>query len=189
MTAMNAKSLWALGFRGQGIHVAVFDTGIGENHPGFAFVEERTNWTDEDELNDNLGHGTFVAGVIAASAGGCPGLAPEAHLHAFRVFTSQQVSYTSWFLDAFNFAIFKKVLLLLLNLLTSGQCLPSSTHAQPRFSFSCLCVCVCARARVCVCACVCVCVCLPRLAFLQTAPPPQIRLFRLQLSSLPRCMC
>ena len=26
-------------------------------------------------------------------------------LHTFRVFTNDQVSYTSWFLDAFNYAI------------------------------------------------------------------------------------
>ena len=27
----------------------------------------------------------------------------------FRVFTNKQVSYTSWFLDAFNYAILKKI--------------------------------------------------------------------------------
>uniref|UniRef100_A0A8D0S6Q6 Membrane-bound transcription factor site-1 protease n=2 Tax=Boreoeutheria TaxID=1437010 RepID=A0A8D0S6Q6_PIG len=55
-----------------------------------------------------LGHGTFVAGVIA-SMRECQGFAPDAELHIFRVFTNNQVSYTSWFLDAFNYAILKKV--------------------------------------------------------------------------------
>ena len=35
----------------------------------------------------------------------CPGFAPDAEIHTFRVFTNDQVSYTSWFLDAFNYAI------------------------------------------------------------------------------------
>ena len=30
-------------------------------------------------------------------------------MHIYRVFTDKQVSYTSWFLDAFNYAILKKI--------------------------------------------------------------------------------
>ena len=37
------------------------------------------------------------------------GFAPDAELHIFRVFTKKQVSYTSWFLDAFNYAIMKRI--------------------------------------------------------------------------------
>ena len=37
-----------------------------------------------------LGHGTFVAGVIA-SAKECLGFAPDADIHIFRVFTNNQV--------------------------------------------------------------------------------------------------
>nr|CAB3467134.1 unnamed protein product [Digitaria exilis] len=68
-------------------------------------LQERTNWTNEDTLNDNLGHGTFVAGVIAGQDAECPGFAPDTEIYAFRVFTDAQISYTSWFLDAFNYAI------------------------------------------------------------------------------------
>lgn len=38
-----------------------------------------------------LGHGTFVAGVIA-SMRECQGFAPDSELHIFRVFTNNQVS-------------------------------------------------------------------------------------------------
>ncbi|KAM3207787.1 hypothetical protein ACQJBY_062826 [Aegilops geniculata] len=68
-------------------------------------MRERTNWTNEDTLNDNLGHGTFVAGVIAGQDPECPGFAPNTEIYAFRVFTDAQISYTSWFLDAFNYAM------------------------------------------------------------------------------------
>lgn len=37
-----------------------------------------------------LGHGTFVAGVVASSRE-CLGFAPDAELHIFRVFTNSQV--------------------------------------------------------------------------------------------------
>eukprot|EP00058_Branchiostoma_floridae_P008759 XP_002594247.1 hypothetical protein BRAFLDRAFT_65099 [Branchiostoma floridae] len=105
---LQADLLWAMGFAGSGIKVAVFDTGLSENHPHFRNLKDRTNWTNEKTLNDGLGHGTFVAGVIASSKE-CQGFSPDADLHIFRVFTNNQVSYTSWFLDAFNYAILKKI--------------------------------------------------------------------------------
>ena len=76
---------------GEGIKVAVFDTGLARNHPHFGRVRERTDWTGENTLDDALGHGTFVAGVIASRAD-CLGFAPDADLHIFRVFTDNQVS-------------------------------------------------------------------------------------------------
>lgn len=41
-------------------------------------------------LFSGLGHGTFVAGVIA-SMRECQGFAPDSELHIFRVFTNNQV--------------------------------------------------------------------------------------------------
>jgi subtilisin family serine protease len=70
--------------------VAVFDTGLSKTHPHFKKVKERTNWTNEKTLEDGLGHGTFVAGVIASSKE-CLGFAPDAELHIYRVFTNNQV--------------------------------------------------------------------------------------------------
>ncbi len=49
--------------------MAVFDTGLSKTHPHFKKIKERTNWTNEKTLEDGLGHGTFVAGVIASSKG------------------------------------------------------------------------------------------------------------------------
>ncbi|KAE9464518.1 hypothetical protein C3L33_03634, partial [Rhododendron williamsianum] len=100
-----ADVLWSKGYTGAKVKMAIFDTGIRANHPHFRNIKERTNWTNEDTLNDNLGHGTFVAGVIAGEDSECLGFAPDTEIYAFRVFTDAQVSYTSWFLDAFNYAI------------------------------------------------------------------------------------
>ncbi|KAG0631776.1 hypothetical protein M758_1G278300 [Ceratodon purpureus] len=104
-----SEKLWAKGFTGAKVRMAVFDTGVRADHPHFRNIKERTNWTNEDTLNDNLGHGTFVAGVISSQDPQCLGFAPDAEIYAFRVFTDAQVSYTSWFLDAFNYAIATKM--------------------------------------------------------------------------------
>ena len=105
-SAFNAESLWRQGFKGQRVKVGIFDTGVDSAHSHFkGRVKDRSNWTHENTLADGLGHGTFVAGVIASTFPQCSGFAPEADIHTFRVFTNDQVSYTSWFLDAFNYAI------------------------------------------------------------------------------------
>jgi membrane-bound transcription factor site-1 protease len=106
--AFNAAKIWEQGYTGDGIKVAVFDTGVKQNHPHFKKVKERSNWTDEPGYGDGVGHGTFVAGVIA-SFKDCLGFAPNAELYTYRVFTNDQVSFTSWFLDAFNYAIYKEM--------------------------------------------------------------------------------
>lgn len=105
---VHAKYLWIKGITGSGINVAIFDTGLEENHPHFKNVIERIDWTESNNAKDNLGHGTFVCGLVASSKE-CFGLAPDVNLYIFKVFTDSQVSYTSWFLDAFNYAIQKKI--------------------------------------------------------------------------------
>ncbi|XP_017036572.1 membrane-bound transcription factor site-1 protease [Drosophila kikkawai] len=114
-SVLKANVLWKLGITGKGVKVAIFDTGLTKNHPHFRNVKERTNWTNEKSLDDKVSHGTFVAGVIASSRE-CLGFAPDADLYIFKVFTNSQVSYTSWFLDAFNYAIFKKINILNLSI-------------------------------------------------------------------------
>lgn len=89
-SALQADVLWSMGHTGKGVTVAVFDTGLARNHPHFRRVRDRTNWTDEKSLDDGLGHGTFVAGVIA-SVSDCLGFAPDADMFIFRVFTNNQV--------------------------------------------------------------------------------------------------
>lgn len=107
-SVLQADALWNMGITGKGVKVAIFDTGLSRTHPHFRKIKERTNWTNERTFDDGLGHGTFVAGIIASSKE-CLGFAPDSELHIFRVFTNNQVSYTSWFLDAFNYAILKKI--------------------------------------------------------------------------------
>ena len=93
---LNMGTVWN-NTRGQGITVAVIDTGIDTDHPEFAgrISEYSYNATEDKVVKDYLladgsydwsliedeqGHGTSVAGVIAASmnSGNIVGVAPEA---------------------------------------------------------------------------------------------------------------
>ena len=102
---MQLRPFWDDGFAGTGVRVGVFDTGIPTGHTHFKNVKLRTDWTHEGTLEDKLGHGSHVAGCIASAFEECPGVAPNAEIYTFKVFTNDQVSYTAWYLDAFNYAI------------------------------------------------------------------------------------
>eukprot|EP01129_Flabellula_baltica_P013902 TRINITY_DN6554_c0_g1_i1.p1 TRINITY_DN6554_c0_g1~~TRINITY_DN6554_c0_g1_i1.p1 ORF type:complete len:945 (+),score=173.31 TRINITY_DN6554_c0_g1_i1:1-2835(+) len=103
---LDAPYLWKFGYTGKKVKVAVFDTGLGEHNSYFNNVKEIVDWTTDEVKNDYIGHGTFVAGVIASNNPDCKGIAPDVELYVFKIFTNEQVSYTTWFLDAFNYAIY-----------------------------------------------------------------------------------
>lgn len=44
------SSKWV--FLGQGVRVAVFDTGLAENYPHIRHIAERTDWTNEQTADD-----------------------------------------------------------------------------------------------------------------------------------------
>lgn len=109
------ENIFLRGYTGKGVKVGIFDTGLRDNHPHFRNISSRTDWTYENEKDDVIGHGTFVAGIVAGS-GDCKGLAPDTEIYSFRMFSSKKASYTSWFLDAFNFAILRKLNILNLSI-------------------------------------------------------------------------
>jgi membrane-bound transcription factor site-1 protease len=97
---------------GKGVRVGVFDTGVSDSYK--ANNEENIkmvkNWTEEKYLGSDFnGHGTFVASIFVNRDSGCEGLAPDVELYIFKVFTKNEESRTSWFLDAFNYAIHLKL--------------------------------------------------------------------------------
>lgn len=96
------------GIRGKGIKVAIFDSGLSDIYAkdnSYLKVKQIINFTHDKNAQDTLGHGTFISGVLGSLNQDCPGIAPEAEVYSLKLFTEDRVSYTSWFLDAFNFVL------------------------------------------------------------------------------------
>jgi subtilisin family serine protease len=99
--------------RGQGIRVAIVDSGIATSHDclnrtraGFDIINKSTHphtWNQ-----DSLGHGSHCAGVVAAAelAFGIRGFAPDAEIHACKLFPGGQVSQL---IDALEYCIEQQI--------------------------------------------------------------------------------
>jgi len=101
----------SLGFEGEGIKIGIIDTGIDYNHPDlFGFgpdgkVVGGYDYVDNDkEPLDTNGHGTEVAGIIAAN-GVLKGVAPKAKLIAYRVSSTGESVSSDFIVEAIHRAI------------------------------------------------------------------------------------
>lgn len=88
ISMIKSPSMWEQGYRGASVVVAVIDTGVQPDHPDLVGrIIGGRNFTpdyggDVGNYADNHGHGTHVAGIIAANdnGAGVVGVAPEARL-------------------------------------------------------------------------------------------------------------
>ncbi|WP_033543252.1 S8 family peptidase [Planococcus sp. CAU13] len=94
---IGSDDAWAAGYTGEGVTVAVLDTGVDYTHPDLAHAfGDYKGWDFVDNDNDpqetpdgdprgaSTNHGSHVAGTIAAN-GQIKGVAPDATLLAYRV--------------------------------------------------------------------------------------------------------
>jgi subtilisin family serine protease len=89
---VDAPQAWSQS-TGAGVKVAVLDSGVGpvgdvKVYGGYNFVDDNNN------TRDLYGHGTMVAGIIAASANsalGVAGVAPDAHIYAVKILNDEGV--------------------------------------------------------------------------------------------------
>ncbi|MCL2042309.1 MAG: S8 family serine peptidase [Bacteroidales bacterium] len=103
ITKVQADQVWALGYEGEGVVVAVLDTGVNYNHNdlkshmwehpdfpyhGWNFVSNNNNPMDD------YGHGTHCAGTVAGdgTAGSQTGIAPKAQIMAVKIIENAPIS-------------------------------------------------------------------------------------------------
>ncbi|MBI2626123.1 MAG: S8 family peptidase [Candidatus Nealsonbacteria bacterium] len=112
---IDADLAWASS-RGFGVNVAIIDTGIDKDHAdlvgnlkgGVNFVSKSpAKPADPNKWDDDNGHGTHVAGIVAAVDNeiGVIGTAPEAYLWAVKVLDRNGSGYISDVIDGINWAV------------------------------------------------------------------------------------
>lgn len=107
---VGAHKLWRDGLRGQGVSVAVIDTGISRVPDLGTRVIAGVDFTPEgDPFRDSFGHGTFIAGMIAgdgtSSKGAVTGVAPGANLVSVKIADASGASDVSHVLAALQWVV------------------------------------------------------------------------------------
>ncbi|ANU09085.1 serine protease [Planococcus antarcticus DSM 14505] len=111
---IEAPEVWEAAEKGKGTIIAILDTGCQPDHPD---LQDRIiggkNFTpdfdgDAANFDDNNGHGTHVAGTVAASYrkdGGIAGVAPSAQLLILKVLAGEGGGEYQGIIDGIQFAI------------------------------------------------------------------------------------
>jgi subtilisin family serine protease len=113
---IDAEEVWIDGGEpstGEGITVAVIDTGIDEDHPdleaniigGYNFVVQKGR-LNRNAWDDDNGHGTHVSGTIAGIDNniGVIGVAPDASLYGIKVLNKRGSGYMTDVIDGILWA-------------------------------------------------------------------------------------
>lgn len=109
---MDLNDLWKLTL-GQNVKVAVIDTGVNYNHPDLKdnYAGGENFWKPGTPPLDDNGHGTHIAGTIAAvhNGFGVIGVAPKAKIYALKVLNKKGNGDLSLIVAGLNWAIKNKM--------------------------------------------------------------------------------
>jgi len=109
LSRIGAPAAWESGTLGEGITVAVVDSGVAASHPDLSGrVERGHDFVDDDEdASDAYGHGTHVAGIVAATGDngvGVAGMAWRARVLPVRVLDGSGYGYYSDIIAGIRYA-------------------------------------------------------------------------------------
>ncbi|MEW2489092.1 S8 family serine peptidase [Streptomyces sp. NPDC048411] len=106
---IGAQRVWEVGNTGEGVDVAVLDTGVDAEHPDLAGrIAAQQSFVPGESAVDGNGHGTHVASTVAgtgaASGGKEKGVAPGARLHIGKVLSDDGAGQDSWIIAGMEWA-------------------------------------------------------------------------------------
>jgi serine protease AprX len=109
IAAIDAPQAWAFS-TGRGITVALMDTGIAAHPDLVGSVLARVDFVNDGSTQlDPAGHGTFLAGLIAAHGSTFKGVAPDAKLVSLRVLDANGNGSMQSVLAAFDWLLRNRV--------------------------------------------------------------------------------
>lgn len=118
---------------GKGIKVAILDTGIDLSHPDLrANIKGGINTINpKKSYNDDNGHGTHVAGIVAALENeiGVIGASPEIELYSVKVLNAAGIGYLSDIIEGLEWVIQQKKLY-------GGYWIVNMSFGTPEYSVS-----------------------------------------------------
>jgi thermitase len=105
---VDAVEAWVV-TKGGGIKVAVLDSGVATDNPDISpKVVARVNYTTSRNNEDNYGHGTHVAGIVAATEGngiGVAGVCPDCTILAGKILSDTGMGSSSGLANGINWAV------------------------------------------------------------------------------------
>lgn len=127
---IKANSAWDTQKGSKDIIIAIVDSGIDYNHPDLPadIIKGHNYVTDSADPMDDLGHGTFIAGVIGATTNngiGVSGINWNATLMAIKVLTSDNWGYWTWVDTGIQEAVDSGAKIINLSVYGSGSCEPA----------------------------------------------------------------
>lgn len=131
LNSVNSPEAWEAGYHGEGVVVAVIDTGVNINHSdlddniwvntdeiagdgidndGNGYVDDRYGWNfvgNNSDVSDDNGHGTHVAGSIGAERNGfgATGVAPESEIMSIKVLAQNGSGFVSSIANGIRYAV------------------------------------------------------------------------------------
>ncbi|MEL6538533.1 MAG: S8 family peptidase [Bacteroidota bacterium] len=143
--ALNIPSAWSdtIGrYDGKAVKVAILDTGIDTKHPDLLHAFPQGNdwykdFTDSGTIADQHGHGTQIAGILAAlpNKEGVAGVAPGIHLYVAKVVTgnnshSIQIGTDEQLAEAVRWAVDQEVDIINLSVWSSAPLPKTETEIR-----------------------------------------------------------
>ena len=114
---VNAPQVWAQGYTGAGVLIALIDTGVRLDHADLAgrLWDGGSDYPNhgydfyyhDNDPSDDRGHGTHVAGTICGTgaSGSQTGIAPDATIMALKAFNNEGVGDETHWAAAMQFAL------------------------------------------------------------------------------------
>ena len=94
---------WNKGYKGQKIKIGILDSGINNNIAKCKNIIKIKNFSDEEDINDTEGHGTYLSSIIC---GQNYGISKDSDIFIYKIFTGNGTTKKAWIINALSEAIF-----------------------------------------------------------------------------------